>query len=541
MTTPGTLRYNGYEFNELTNVEVSAQAIYDDAQRTVAHVEYTITAKSVIYARTGDNGTEQHLDDIRRLLQEPGKPFLLADWGFGPDIQLNGLGEPRDVKFGPRPQSLEIRPIGHTLVSEIEWSVIVAVPACTGAITEGLMSMNYAIDYAISVTGHTTRTITGYLEIALTRELNDTVADSVDAYRDLIAPPVLPNFEREQNYSTSSDQRRLDYTITDREIASPNAYPAGVTQIQARHRSKVNLRARSRADHELSCRIELVQNQPRRKAWDIFRAIVAKRLEQPIAAERTVMFDDLEIAEELFTNEIEFTLSFRVILYELQELLTGNGHFESLNGTWEQWRAALGNARDQRGWAQLESLPINDALVDLCNQVPAGYPIDSSLTTSPAPDPIDSFCNSTPPPEKSYVHFEGTLYEESTYGKVFSTELGEVDVQSNGFSPSDLDSSMNEIDGLGSLEKVISEAPPSLLWRWRGYAERLGYPIPKPDKLTIDNITLLKVGKTKWIHKNKGDYFCVPLYAAGWDFLYRVIEQPTRTDSENPDPNSQLS
>ena len=100
--------------------------------------------------------------------------------------------------------------------------------------------MQYTIDWDINDGQFTTRIVSGYLEINNTRGQGQAgeVSHNADSLRETLANlhPTLPNFHRSQHYTESVDKKRLNFSIVDRQIESPNAYPKGVTNISGKHR-----------------------------------------------------------------------------------------------------------------------------------------------------------------------------------------------------------------------------------------------------------------------------------------------------------------
>lgn len=65
----------------------------------------------------------------------------------------------------------------------------------------------------------------------------------------------------------------------------------------------------------------------------------------------------------------------------------------------------------------------------------------------------------------------------------------------------------------------------------RGYAERIGYPVPKPGgRIFIGGQAYTPVGKGAFGMKFDGDYFGVPKYSASWAQEYRLLTFPNDND-----------
>ena len=550
MSTPadiGELSYNGYTFGPMTHVDVSGEFVYDDAARAVLYTKYTVTANAVIAHDSNHSTQDDHLEAIRQKLSKPGREFKLEDKGFGPAIHVNAgtIGIPRDVNFGPKPKILTWTPIGNTEACQVTWQCEVCVPECDDGATAGLESINYSVRYSVDAKGFTTRTITGHLTIAITRKLGDYTAipDTADAYRDRIAFVQPVNFQRTtQEFNLSADKKRLDFTITDAEIQSPNGWPAGVTSINGSHKTRINRHSRARVDNTITVDIELAQNQPRLYAWSIFRYIWQMRVAPAIAAGKTVMFEFLDVDEQLFSNRIVFSAGWRVMIGDIQGIITSSGLFGSLNIGWGDWFTSMdaitGPTAEGRGLAQMSHDEAEDQLVDLCNPLTTNYIDNATEVVVPAPSTPFNICNARPTAAKSWVHFQATLSQENSTEPLFQTTLGNVTVDSLEFDPTEPTAKLNNIDTT-DIETVLASASPSMRWRWTGYVQRIGYPIPNMDILTIGGVTLEKVDDIN-IRKHEGEIFCQNVYSMAWDYLYRVVSAPASiadTDSQK-DPNN---
>lgn len=522
----GVLEYNGYQFGEHSHVHVAADFVYDDSDRTVVYHRYKITVEAIIAPSDGDSDTNQHMRQIRGLLSKAGGRLRLEQKGFGPSLDING-SRVRDVHFGPKPRMLSWNPIGHDQAAEVVWECETCIPVCDGggAKFQGLSTFNYGVDYSINGKGFTTRTITGYIEIAQTRN-GRRIPDTADAYRDRIVAQKPDNFEREQSWNLTPDKLRVEFTITDREIESPNPYPAGVVRITGNHGVSWTRRHRAYLGNTINVEIELAHDQPRVRAWEIFREIVRKRIDKPLQADRTVFLDQFQLNEELFGNSIRFSIAYRVQA-EIAEFFNLSGAFESLGLDWNSWVRSMGTVQSNRGFAGMGHRPSEDRIVDLCD---TGISLTSQPYNIAKVPPVSRslvLCNKKPPPLRSWLEFDASLtnYDESnTY---FETTLGSAEIENEAFNPGSPDAKLGTVD-LEGIDTVISRSSPSMLFRWKGYAERAGYPVTIPHLLKLDGVTLKQVGQQHFLQKHMGKHFCVDKFAAAWNFLYQVEERPKK-------------
>jgi hypothetical protein len=209
--------YNGYTFNEYSDIKVSMVMQDDDAGRTTNYVRHKLRVESTVYADSPPAGMSGgHFSKLRRLLTEKGAALTIRHRGFDlNDVSVNGsTGGQFDVTFGPHPRVIEWEPLAPENACHVIWECEFCLPICSGARTFGLMSLNYGITYRIDNAGYTTRTINGHLEIAMTRR-GRSIPDTADRYRDKVIVPPLPNFHREHNWAISTDKRRADFSIVD--------------------------------------------------------------------------------------------------------------------------------------------------------------------------------------------------------------------------------------------------------------------------------------------------------------------------------------
>ena len=217
MATVGTLSYNGVDFDGSSKVTVQVDPVKDESGRTVLYHRHTLNVSATI---ADNDSTDGDMRLIRQRLGEQGAELIFINRGFGDDLIVNSPGGTvRDVKWGPIPEVISWKPIGSLRACEIEWRVTTCVPVCssTSGMYSGIITINYDMAWSISEKGYTTRTITGYLEIAMTRS-GRSAPDTADRYRDKITPTVPTRFKRSQSWTLSKDKSRLDFSIVDKEV-----------------------------------------------------------------------------------------------------------------------------------------------------------------------------------------------------------------------------------------------------------------------------------------------------------------------------------
>jgi hypothetical protein len=522
----GIVSYNGYQFDGASHVTIRCEPHYDDAQRTVVYHKYTISVKAVI---ADSGGTGLSLADIRNRLTKAGQSLIVSNQGFynlyanvaSPDGYIN------DVAFGPKPRVLSWTPIGSAYACEIDWEVETCISYCAlPQYYSGIMAFNYQVTYAIDFRGLTVRTISGYYEIAMTRTLY-TIPDTADAYRTFVSPRIPTRFQRtSQNWNISLDKRRMDFSVVDTELPSNNPYPNGVVSIDAKHSVRWSRnRGWTHLWNTINVDIEMAPDQPMLNAYAAFAAIVKKRVDIARAAYTSGVFlDDLSAEEHLFSRRCSFSVSYR-ILSELKQFLADSGLWTPLStNTWEQWAFSIANITDQRGYANLQHVPTNDAIVDPCGSTPS-IPWD---VTSPKPlYPQDTrllLKNETPTVDKSWLDYQCVLMIERERAVVRHAILQ---------TPEEDDPKWNQNSGeqvnypatAGDPDIAQRSGQARYYARLVGLARRAGYPIPKPAITAVGLATATESGgdfKT-WLESNA---LGVSVYAAEWDIMYTLDKPP---------------
>ena len=562
------LTYNGVSFGQRSKIEVSESMQYDDADRTVVHTVFKIRASGVVgkdsaygvgQPAPGANQTSlaiaQHMQQLRGLLEKPGCILILAHDSFGPELRVNE-STVRDIKFGPKPRVVSWVPIGHESACEVVWECEVCLPygwTYNDARFNGLSAFNYSVNYSIDLAGWTTRTINGYLTIANNRQSPiftsqgyRKIADTADRYRDIIKIDKPANFERESDFTVSPDKCRLDFTIVDSEIKSLNVYPPGVVSIRARHRTGWTRREVAYLPNTITCSIELARNQPKTYAWEIFKAIVSARVRSMPSASGsrsdngyTYFLEGLEVSEELFEHKVEFSISYR-IMSQISELFKATDILNALqwdHKEWRYWNDSMKSIQSNRGTTGLAHSVNQDAIIDLFMNGNLPYYENDSDVSGPAAEDRTGLYNEKPRPERSWLRFEANLeYVENRYDNVHIT-MGEDDLKYKEFDPKDPNATAPK--QVAGVERFIESTAPDMLYVWRGYAERVGYDIPIPDKIKVGGVTLVKVGKAQVRRKRLGLFFGQPVYAAAWVQTYRVTSVPEPSSDEADPVNTQ--
>lgn len=516
-TDAATISYNGYPFNSTAKAKANVEFIPDDAGRTILYQRITLTVRTII---ADDDGTDGTLDQIKAKLSKQGGALRFVGQGFG-DLSVNVSNTNKDVKFGPVPTILSWLPVGSLRACEVEWQIVAHVSPCSRF--KGLMSLNHTIDWNINSSGLTRRTIAGHLVIAQTREGN-RAPDTADAYRHLVNPQLPLGYRREtQNYSLSADKSRLDFTINDSQIDSPNPYPEGVEDIDVDHDMDWQ-RGKPHQMHSIAMEIKLKQGIPRKRAFEVFFNIVDKRIKEAARSYRArVYLERVSMKDRPYSPTSAFRIAYRVTR-ALFDFRPGGGLWEPIDGDWGKWRTSMAASHSNRGHSGLAHFANEDAIVDLCST----GAIDSKTRTGP-PIAIPSilaptFQNEKPPANESWLRYHNEISIRRKQPSVMQYTLGEPDspgraTEVNATAPTSYDSSYEE-------SQIIQQTgPATYIAIMTGYAERVGYPIPMPvlEKIGDSPAVLMK---DVFDQRAPTAGLGVPLFQARWRLTYALSKAP---------------
>lgn len=523
----GRLFYNGVEFGAISHVTSDMTFVMDEAQRTVTHHRVTFNVDALV---VDDVSTDGQMEVIRQRLGEQGKEFIFTGNGFGDDIHVNGSSNLRDVKWGPKPEVLSWQPIGSLRCCEIKWRITVCIPVCTNAVrTTGIMAFNYAISYSLDM-GWTTRTISGYLEIAQTR-IGRNVPATADAYREMIAPHVPLGYSRTWNWDLSPDKSRLDFVITDTQQRSPNAFPPHVVRIDANHRVSNRMSEMVTLRNSLSVTVETVASAPPVIAYFIFYNLAMLRIQQA-RYQGTVLIDSITLDESIYSRQSRFSIEYRILNKTLAEILSATGLWAPTGSSYHEWRSSVAVAHSHRGYSQMRNSPTSDAIVDLCmsigTQNPSDTEVDPQVGQIPGPPPPEGLYNIAPAADKSYIEFRVLQRVVEKRPVVIHQPLQAPAAVSLTQS---LDSSggpdYGQKDGVDAIHQESGR--PEYQVELTGRAIRAGHVIPKPKVTKIGNETPVEVGG-EFDQAVIGDLMGVKIHAAHWRIMYALKNSPGPVD-----------
>lgn len=543
------IKYNGYTFSDHSNVEVSMELVYDEAGRVVTGKRYMITVSALVAPGPEfadppaeppvcELNTNTAMEDIRKRLSASGKSLVMTEIGFGDPIEINdSAGGEKDIDSGPKSEVVSWLPIGHENAAEIVWRCSTTVSPCDDDTFIGLRSLNYSIGFSINRKGFTTKRVSGHLTVAQSNYDGKSTA-SADDFRDSIVVDRMANSHREQDFSLSADKSRLDFTITDQEIESPNAYPAGVVAISAPTRLRIPYpNPNAVVSHaSFQVKMELEATQPRTRAWELFQSLFGLRIQEYKAANITIIVTDFSMEEDWFSHDYSFSIQYQIAT-DFTQMLEKSTFFKAYPVAWLDWSTSVSLAQSQRGLGQLkhERTEDNDKLTTLCNQDPTTVDVQGTEYFRDV-GTIGSLCNDPPPPEYSWIKFDPSLIEAPQYETSYGSTYGEVTTTTQTFEYDDVTPKpLTNVD-TSNIEQTLAQGAPKQIWIWSGTAERVGYPIPAMGKLTVNGKAAKVIGQPRVLYKQKGYLFCQPLYEVAWSIALIVLESSSTVTPNEGDP-----
>ena len=559
MLLVGTLSYNGIPFGGSSHVTLQMETVQDDAHRTTTYVRHRLTVQLILHdpSDTGDT-----FITLRQKLMETGQALIFEGQGAG-SFSVNA-GAQRDVKFGPHPRILGWAPVGSLRACEVQWQVEFNLPSCVFVSlsqANPFLAFNFGVSYQVDYKGATSRTVSGYFEIPLTR-FNRSIPDTADSYRSLITLPIPSEFQRTtQNFNLSADKSRLDFTLVDSEIPSDNPYPKGVAKIDARHSvswSKYGggLGGVVGLSGRISVSIELGFNQPTSIAYNYFVRIVKDRFLKSTQYGQRVFLMSVSAEEGIFDRTSSFSVSYRILCANKKsasgsvipndvadKMVERSGMFTALasSPTWNEWALSMVPVNNVGGYQHLTMSASSDAIVDVCGPSPEmpWAPQTSSPSDNPPYSPDLGLYNTTPTSQGSWLVYQDvpTVFQVSPSCRQSILQAphsapGAVDMDAIIPTPptgaTSLQTTYPTAEGTPDVIQVNGQ--PRYYCLIRGFGRRAGYPIAHPSYPTIGaaNTTLKKDQFSPW---TQGMHLGVPVTCATWELLYELDRAPGQVDN----------
>ena len=283
----GTCSYNGVTFSPLFETSLSGDPVKDEAGRTTAYMDYTLTVDGYVTAPDGAIDTVSTMATLQeRLTAQAG---ILVYRGRGCDLSVNSLGsQQKDVAWGPIPKLLEFQPLGGGLSAKVRWQVRVRISHIPINSRGNLLQLNNEVSITYNTDGYSTISLRGTMEIPLTRtpsQRDRTLGTTVDDQRRQLETRILTGLDmtrfhfNKRDFNISRDRRRMEWDIVMEEKAYMD-FPPGCTLA----RGSYNVRP-ARAGMGLCtwlCTLRATytvrRDWPRRTAWIMFLFLLRWRM-----------------------------------------------------------------------------------------------------------------------------------------------------------------------------------------------------------------------------------------------------------------------
>ena len=529
--------YGNVEFRRPSKVTISATPVKDDDQATIRYTRYEIQVDAVVEAGL-DVTLDATMTELRRALTRPGNELIVEDTGFGLiHVKASGLqdeqeaGQPvatQDVMGGPFPELLSFEPLGGSRSAQISWRVVASFNDCEYAKRRNILSYSYTITTDIDSKGLTTRSVSGSV-VMVPKRIGRSIKSTAEKYRYLIPVKVPPGFRREsQSFRLSPDRTTLSFDVRDTEIDSPNAYPAGVADIDATHSLSWNRSRSASATGTISATITLIPGQPRSRAYEAFKEIVKERLTAARLSSKGVLLESLNVAENLFSHSTNFSVRYRVY-HTLKDLLEEMGFFQPLGTKWDAWAKSMVVPWSPHGVAALVAIDDEDIIIDQCG----GWPrtrLEKSITPTMRYYRIAAIKNGLPDPANSYLNYylSSEIQEDSEAARQKPAGAQPPQGGDQGNSNAKQKAVQNYGTASGTNDIIQIAARPSYSARLIGWAVRGAYPIAKPKLKKIGDRDAIEVA-ARFRQEVVGKYFGLPVYRAAWDIRYMLDNSPGTT------------
>jgi hypothetical protein len=547
-----TVSYNGVTFDALIKSKLTAEPIYDRAERTVTHVKYMLQVHGFI---TNTSKAAQHteMSALQTALSREAGELTLQDMGLDTTITTAWpAGTRPDIIWGCKPRLLSLEPVGHQLAWEVTWVCEFNISRCqtgSGSLLDAFMALNWDWSASINDEGLTTRRITGYYQVAAPRGPNRA--------RNLIFNPDgmwhRLKFPVPQNFRRTSNERRFDYaknicefSIVDTELTGP-AFPEGIVAADVDYNIE-NRQPGFEAWHAtFSGTLTTAPGVPRSIAAQKFFVMLADkvaRMRRVLKPGSLPIVESLRFGAKQFGRESTFAVTWLIIEGDQAKLFSQTGIWAPVAGSsYKFWSASMNalGVWGPRGVAKLVFASADDVIVDLCEPSQAPPTITGGgpppHTNEPGPPTI------MPPPvitrEKSYVAFRNTIQARTTQ-----------DLSIHGLAqryvpppPRTITATRGgEGRGIQAARGVAGRVNPS---EYHGHPEqlvvmygksmRLRFQPTIPEIASVGGVAIEEVSRVAEVTAMATFGAGVPLYMARWEIVYRVNGLAQRLDPpDNP-------
>lgn len=575
LTALGNASYNGWTFSpKMELVGLQGTPVPDAAGRTIVYVRWMIRILDRVAANPG--GTlDATIATARQQLLVPGGALTLNGKGFG-DLSVNGNNARKDVNFGPKILDFEYKVTGRDGAADLIWACEVATPeSCANpAYSFRLMESVYSVSYQRDFSGYTTRTVSGYIRVPLTRSsvTSRTLSDNADNYRQLVMPITPVGFRPgNQSWTLDESKTKATYSFSDVEMP-PNMPPPGVIEVRASHVVQTQRAGISTSSWSgtLSASYEVAKDVSRSLAWTYFVQLLASRITaalQNASEAGTLLIRHLSLAEPDIHGKLAaaFSASY-TFSTTLDTILAASGLWTPVpNSDYAQWRASLSSgifSADGRSYAGLKFDPNADVIVDLCstnvNVLTAGGILNQNqlvaggFLQNPYPAPAGSFLDFA---LNARLEIDDNVAEmKALPNNPFAAGNPDLNAPLNNPGPGQpigpggapAGQIINQVAGFTppfapgqQLNNPQQRVAPDMAIILEGRAIRAGYPISPPMLTQINGVTPVQAnreGEHFFTQGQMANWFGVPIIGAVWRLRWTLPQVPAGPIGVPPNP-----
>jgi hypothetical protein len=346
---------------------------------------------------------------MRIALTKSGRDLIYSGRGSGTDsLTILASGPQKDVRMGPIPGPLRIKPLGGAPLGNIavffEWSVKTYLAECTNATVfpgGGVFAQFwYTVNCSIDMAGYSTITYTGGYEIPMSVQPGGySILATADANWGSVLPTPMAGYSRTTQRTLSADRRRIDYTTVETQMPG-QPLPRNIVKCQMHQRihnekPMVFVSFACTISGEVTCSAAIQGTKA--AAWAEIYDIIAQRiiktrnsLVSPFPPEWTppagfggfcvVLITALDINDSIFSDEFSFSLSYRLLGSSLADIVAASGMWLSVGTDWPAWQTSMSRIQSAGGLATWKYDLTQDTILDLCNLNRADAQGDAQVT-----------------------------------------------------------------------------------------------------------------------------------------------------------------
>ena len=570
----GSFSYNGIVFSgPLVNTTTSITPVRTDDDRATTHYDLTIDVVATV--DTGNCGFSPitlaasgsdylyTMTMIHAMLSQDGGPLVIRD----KMLTVFAVNDPSvagsliDVNFGPRVKVASFVPLLGNKAFQVTMSITTSVGQCpilasqfgdfSKSWDEGdVKQVSYTVAWEGNDKGYSSRTVQGFVEVVMKTLLaNQSLTFSADDYRDYITISCPTGFRRVVNaWNLVARRNRIEFTVRDQEIESPNAFPPGVVDIDVSHQVSIGASAGwTKGMNTLSGHCEVANSLSTLSAWERLYPIIDSRINAARTALGGLFLTSVEVTETIFSRRVDFSITYYKLGSSPFGFLASSGMFTPTPGTWSDWRASMyGPDADTNGETYVDDLTGNEVRLPWARRSVANMsfePSDDKLVTPCSNQPIamtvhnqrfepwtgrlsSAIVNTCPLRTASYLVYRSILVSEVEGTAGFMQEMPTAPFTDTADVPETADGNAIAPASYTDVQqgRVIdpSGTSPMLTFRLVGMASRVGYPVelPKVASQWVRTVKMVTDGSS--VTDTDITVLGCKLYMKAWSLKYKV-------------------